>query len=201
MSDDRNNPPGPPPEPPPLAEPPPMAAPPPQAPPAAQAPPPAPPAPPAPAAPAGARSSPLPWIIAGLLALALAVLAALYFTGMLDRDSRTNSSAANSIGSVTPPVTPAPPPPTTTAGVLSATWLVGTWGPNCPGSQEDAATFTSDNGFSAEGDTGTWTISGSEVTLQFSGRSLVTRWEILGPNAARVTQVGEDRVDTVYRCD
>jgi hypothetical protein len=99
---------------------------------------------------------------------------------------------------------PPSPPPTTTNPVAgyapTVGWLTGTWGPACPGSAAQAITLFGDGRLSAQGGEGSWTLDGYTVTLSGNGRTLVTRWEYLSQDMARVTQVANGRVETVRRC-
>ena len=81
-------------------------------------------------------------IIAGLVGLALAVVAILYFTGVFG-GSRTS-------------------------------WLVGTWGPGCPGDRSQVVTFTSDGRANGPGGSGTWSMSGDNLTLNTPNGESVT---------------------------
>ncbi|HEV7661024.1 MAG TPA: hypothetical protein VGO55_14390 [Allosphingosinicella sp.] len=190
--------------------------------------PPAPPAPyPAPYPAAPARGAPWGWIVAAILAAALIILLCLYFfTSLLDkapRDSWDNggssfsqsgsgsgsgalgsSGSSAGTGSGQGTYAPPPPPPTTTNPVAgyapTAAWLQGTWGPGCPGSSAQAIALYEGGRLVAQGGEGSWSLDGDIVTLTGNGRTLVTRWEYLSQDMARVTQTANGRVETVRRC-
>jgi len=210
MTDDRNATPG--------------AAPPPQAPPPIPAQPPYAPESPRPAAAAYARQTPWGWIVAAVLAAVLITLVCLYFfTDLLSREprdswddsdssfSQSGTGSQGSLGSSSsaqrpyqpaPAPMPAPAPSTGTGSGYAPTvsWLQGTWGPSCPASRAQVVTFYGGGRFTADGGEGTWTLDGENVTLVVSGRTMLTRWEYLAPDIARVTQVAGGRTRTVQRC-
>lgn len=209
MTDDRNATPG-------------AAAPPPQAPPPIPAQPPYAPASQVPPTPAyAAPPTPWGWIVAALLAVVLITLVCLYFfTDLLSRaprdswdDSDSSSSQSgtgsqSSFGSASsaPVAAPAPlpaPAPSTGAGsgyAPTASWLQGTWGPSCPGSRAQVVTFDGGGRFTSDGGDGTWSLDGYNVTLNTNGRTMVTRWEYVTQDMARVTQLAGGQTTTVQRC-
>ena len=179
--------------------------------------------PPAPYPAAPARGAPWGWIVAAILAVALIALVCLYFfTSLLDKapsnswengggssfsqsGSGSGSGSGSSVlgssggtGSGQGAYQAPPPPPTTTNPVAgyapTAGWLQGTWGPGCPGSAAQAITLFGDGRLSAQGGEGTWSLDGYTVTLNGNGRTLVTRWEYLSQDMARVTQIANGRV-------
>lgn len=189
------------------------------------APSPAPPPTPYPAAPA--RPAPWGWIVAAILASVLIILVCLYFfTSLLDKEPRDSwrdgsssfSQSGSGSGSSAPASSggtgsgqesfvPPPPPPSTgtttnpVAGYAPTVgWLQGTWGPGCPGSTAQAITLLSDGRLVAPRGEGTWSLDGYTVTLNGNGRTLVTRWEYLSQDMARVTQVANGQTETVRRC-
>jgi hypothetical protein len=175
-----------------------------------------------PAAPA--RPAPWGWIVAAILAVALIALVCLYFfTSLLDKPPRdswedrgssfsqsgsgSGSSALGSSGSTGSGqgAYPQPAPPPTTANPVAGYaptvgWLQGTWGPGCPGSSAQAITLYEGGRLVAQGGEGSWSLDGYTVTLNGNGRTLVTRWEYLSQDMARVTQVANGRTETVRRC-
>jgi hypothetical protein len=185
--------------------------------------------PPAPYPAAAARGAPWGWIVAAILAVALIALVCLYFfTSLLDKAPRdswedggssfsqsgsgSGSGSGSSVlgssggtgsgqGSYAPPP---PPPPTTTNPVAgyapSVGWLQGTWGRGCPGSTERALTLEAGGRLVAQAGEGSWSLDGNTVTLTANGQTLVTRWEYLSQDAARVTQIANGQVETVRRC-
>lgn len=185
-------------------------------------------APPAPLPGAPARPTPWGWIVAAILAAALITLICLYFfTSLLDRAPRdswddrggssfgqsgsgsgSGSSALGSSGGAGSGQASVPPPPPSTgtntnpvAGYAPTVgWLQGTWGPACPGSSAQALTLYSDGRLVAQRGEGTWSLDGDIVTLNGNGRTLVTRWEYLSQDMARVTQVANGQAETVRRC-
>jgi hypothetical protein len=196
MTDDRDNPAGPPPEPPaPPLEPPPQPAP--------------------PAAVAPARRKPWGWIVAAILALILIVLVILYYMGMFDGEQRREEVPWNSgyEAPAPPPSTggpatgpglpvPAPTPAPAPGGQVTAAWLHGGWGQDCPAVNDPVFVFQPGGRLVFAPDTGTWTLSGNIVTVTVNGRSRSSsmRWDYLGPDSARVTRLRTGDVYTVYRC-
>lgn len=185
--------------------------------------------PPAPYPAAPARGAPWGWIVAAILAVALIALVCLhFFTSLLDKPPRdswedggssfSQSGSGSGSGSGSSVLgssggtgsgqgsyqAPPPPPPTTTTPVAgyapTAGWLQGTWGPGCPGSTAQALTLYEGGRLVAQGGEGSWSLDGYIVTLNGNGRTLVTRWEYLSQDMARVTQVANGRVETIRRC-
>ena len=77
--------------------------------------------------------------------------------------------------------------------------LQGTWGPNCPASATQAATFYGDGTMQADGESGTWSLDGYNLTMRTSRGTDNYRWEMLGNDSAQVTRgTGTPRV--VNRC-
>lgn len=173
MTDDRNDAAGPPPEPP--------------------APPPGP-APPPPVAAAPKRPKPWGWIVAALLALVLIVLVILYYMGMFDRERR--AEVPWNSGYEAPAPAPAP------AGQVTAQWLEGGWGQDCPASPDPQLTFQPGGRFLLGTGAGSWTLSGNIITLRLDGRTNTSSmtWDYLSPDSARVTRNRTGDVYTVYRC-
>jgi hypothetical protein len=177
-----------------------------------------------PAAPA--RPAPWGWIVAAILASALIILVCLYFfTSLLDKAPRDSwrdgggssfsqsgsgsgsgaLGATGGTGSGQGTYAPPPPPPSTNPNPVAgyaptAGWLQGTWGPACPGSSAQAITLYEGGRLVAQGGEGSWTLDGYTVTLNGNGRTLVTRWEYLSQDMARVTQIANGRIETVRRC-
>jgi hypothetical protein len=112
----------------------------------------------------------------------------------------TGTTGTSSYGGTTP-TAPAPPANSGLSGgsAPTPTSLVGTWGPNCPGSNNQAATFYSDGTMQADGDNGTWVLDGYTVTVRGPRETTILRWEMLGNDSAQVTREGgNSRV--VNRC-
>ena len=99
------------------------------------------------------------------------------------------SSGLNANTSTVAPQVPSPPP-VRTGTAPSAAVLEGTWGPECPGSTNESATFYGDGTMEAEGDTGSWSLNGYEVTLDGERETMILRWEMLGNDSARVSRDG-----------
>ncbi len=94
--------------------------------------------------------------------------------------------------------TPAPPG-TSDGSAPTVLSIAGTWGPNCPGSRTDAATFYGDGTMVADRDSGTWSLSGNDMTVQLGRETTMLRWEMLTNDSARLTRTG-GRSRIVYRC-
>lgn len=91
------------------------------------------------------------------------------------------------------------------AGAVTPTWLVGTWGPNCPqmntGGMSIMPGMTDVTGtISTNSGTGTWALSGNVMTTISAGRTETAVWTYLGPDAARVILPGA-RVVNLTRCN
>lgn len=177
-----------------------------------------------------APARPVPWaaIIAVVLGVILIVLVILWFTGVLDRSPRnsseegtsTSGTGSGALGALggdgsggrsagTQPLETIPPaaapPSTTPPGTISGyaptvSWLLGTWGPGCPQSRAQSVTLYSGGRMVAAGGEGSWTLDGYNVTLVGNGRSLMLRWEYMGQDISRVTQIGTGDVETLRRC-
>ena len=166
----------------------------------ASAPPPEPSAPPVPR-----RSRPWGWIVAALLALTLIVLALLYFMGMFEGGQRReevpwNSSDAAPAAEPALPAAPAPAPAPATGGQVTAQWLLGGWGQDCPAVNDPVFVFQPGGRLLFPPNTGTWTLAGDRVTVTINGRDAVMIWEHLGPDSARVTRTRNNNVYYVQRC-
>lgn len=141
------------------------------------------------------------------LVLLIVAGATLYFTGMLERwfggAPTTAAATAPAVGTTpvaTPraPVTAAPRPITVPANGI---YLVGTWGPNCPGSRSDSATLNSDGTVTGESGSGTWTIdSGSTVTATVNGVTRQAYWEMQADGSALVRPSDGRSPTLVRRC-
>jgi hypothetical protein len=125
----------------------------------------------------------------------------LWLNGPIGRSrepAEKNSSVSNTSGSsevgvniATPAIAPVPAPsPAQTGSAPTPASLEGTWGPECPGSRNESATFYGDGTMEADGDTGSWSLNGYEVTLNGERDTTVVRWEMLGSDSARVSRPG-----------
>lgn len=161
----------------------------------AAAPPPEPPAPPP--QPPPARRKPWGWIVAALLALTLIVLVILYYMGMFDGERRAEVPWNSGTEAPAPP----PAPPAAPTGQVTAAWLEGAWGQDCPASNPQL-TFQPGGRFLLGTDPGTWTLAGNVVTVRVTGRprSSSMRWDYLSQGSARVTRNLTGDAYTVYRC-
>ncbi len=171
---------------------------------------------PAPYSPPPANSGPGLWPLFVFLAFAVGVggtILTLWLTGEL-WNSRSSSSSGPNYGSVsnngmgsgmampsTPAPAPAPPAQPTTSGYPpTPETLTGSWGPGCPGSSNDGIIFYDDGTAASDGETGTWQIDGSEVTLNNGSETLVLQWEMLGADRARVRRSGTGESRVISRC-
>lgn len=134
----------------------------------------------------------------------------LWFTGPIGswrapaaRGSVTNASgtAGTSFNVNTPVPSQVPePPPALTGTAPSAALLEGTWGADCPGSRSGAVTFHDDGTMETDGQTGSWSLNGYEMSLGGARDTTMVRWEMLGNDSARVSRPGgASRV--VNRCN
>ena len=144
-------------------------------------------------------------IVAGLLALTLIVLALLYFMGMFEGGQRRaevpwNSSAPSAAEPALPAVPTAPAPPPATDARVTARWLLGGWGQDCPAVNDPVFVFQPGGRLLFPPNTGTWTLAGNRVTVTINGRDALMIWEHLGPNSARVTRTHNNNVYYVQRC-
>lgn len=137
----------------------------------------------------------------GFAAGAGVTLLFLWFTGPIGslrapaaRGGVTNASstAGTNLNVSTPAVTPQVPvpPPAQTGSAPSAALLEGTWGADCPGSRNEAVTFYGDGTMEADGETGSWSLNGYEVSLNGERDTAMVRWEMLGNDSARVSRPG-----------
>ena len=143
-------------------------------------------------------------LIVAIVVLALLIVtgATLYFTGMFERWFGKAPAAVTA---------PAPAPisgPTPVAGQGPTTvpangqHLVGTWGPNCPGSRANSATLNADGtSIDPSGTYGVWSIdSASTVTVTSNGVTRAARWEMQADGAALVRPVNGGSPTLVRRC-
>jgi len=136
------------------------------------------------------------------LILLIATGATLYFTGMFER------WFGNAPATATAPAPPAISGPTPVAGQGPMTipangqYLVGSWGPGCPGSRANSATLNADGtAIDPSGTTGTWTIDqGSTVTVTVNGVSRQAFWEMQADGAALVRPSDGRSPTLVRRC-
>jgi len=145
-------------------------------------------------------------IIAGVLGVALLILAILYFTGKLDGSRRNGGSAegtSGSYGGSTGSSGYGSSQPSTGRQTTTMYTLAGTWGPGCPGARANAITFSSSGTYTAGAGSGSYTLSGNLVTLfrAGGGGSFPMRWELVSESMARVTNINSGTADTVYRCN
>jgi hypothetical protein len=105
----------------------------------------------------------------------------------------TSSFGANRTSPVSPP------PATTYGSPPTAASVQGTWGAACPGSRDHAATFYADGSMEADGDSGSWSLSGYDMTATVGGETTTLRWEMLTSDSARLTRSG-GRSRIVNRC-
>ena len=187
-----------------------------------------PPEPPAPPPPAPVRKRRGGWIVAGILALVLGVLVALYYMGIFDGDRRRaevpwnaaaapeaepvlpanvltenltdNAVAGNLAGEAPANNMAAAAAPTPQPGRVTAQWLTGDWGEYCPGSTRETLVFMPGGSYSGVGGIGTWTLNGNIVTLRINNRGLDMRWDYLTQDSARVTRQRTGQSYTLYRC-
>jgi hypothetical protein len=189
-----------------------------------------PPEPPAPPPPAPVRKKRGGWIVAGILALVLGVLVALYYMGIFDGGRRReevpwNAASASAQPEPTLPdnaltgnLTEAAPAdnaaaaaaptnnmaaaaaPTPRPDRVTAEWLAGNWGQYCPGSAREILVFLPGGSYSGVGGMGSWTLNGNIVTLHINGRNLDMRWDYLTQDSARVTRQRTGQSYTLYRC-
>jgi len=140
------------------------------------------------------------FIVIGVAVILLGLAQMLRGLGMLSGGSRRVASSAPTAPSDPTSFTPAIAP----AGSVTASWLIGTWGPNCPrmntggvtvipGSTYTTGTISSSTG------TGTWSLSGNVMTTISSGLTEVSTWTYVGPNAARVI-APDGRTVNLTRC-
>ena len=101
----------------------------------------------------------------------------------------SGSAGANLNAATVAPAVPTPPPARTGTAPTPAS-LEGSWGPECPGSPNESATFYPDGTMEADGDTGSWSLNGYEVTLSGERDTTVLRWEMLDSDSARVSRPG-----------
>ena len=208
MTDDRNATPG--------------AAPPPLAPPPIPAQPPYAPAAPIPAARAYARQTPWGWIVAALLAAVLITLVCLYFfTDLLSREPRYSGTTAirpsvsrgpgRKVRSARPPPRRDPTSRHRCRRLRRAPARFPAMRRRSAGSRghgvplvrvraRRSSPSTTAAGSRPMGARGHGRWPANNVTLIVNGRTLVTRWEYLAPNMARVTQAAGGRAETVQRC-
>jgi hypothetical protein len=151
------------------------------------------------------------WVFLVILAFAVGVggtILTLWLTGELWNSSAryTPSSYTSSMptgtGSAggTGYTAPTPPPSTTGGYAPTADVLPGTWGPGCPGSNNQALTLYADGSASSDGENGTWSLNGNYVTLN-NGREVMTLyWEMVSNDTARVRRSGDSQTRTVSRC-
>ena len=138
------------------------------------------------------------------LILLIATGATLYFTGMFEhwfgKAPATATATIPSPTTVPTPVTPAAPVPMTIPA--NGQYLVGSWGPNCPGSRANSATLNADGtAIDPSGTTGTWTIDqGSTVTVTVNGVSRQAFWEMQTDGAALVRPSDGRSPTLVRRC-
>jgi hypothetical protein len=111
----------------------------------------------------------------------------------------TGTTGTNAYGGTTP-AAPQPVPSGSYEGSAATPMsLQGTWGPNCPGSTNQAATFYADGTMQADGETGSWTLDGYNLTVRTPRETMDYRWEMLGNDSARVTR-GSGNPRVVNRC-
>lgn len=136
-----------------------------------------------------------------LIAL-IATGATLHFTGTLQRWFGTAHASAPAAG----PESVSGPTPVAGDGATNippnGQHLVGSWGPNCPGSRDNSATLNGDGtAIDPNGTPGTWSIdAGSTVTVTSNGRTRQARWEIQADGAALVHPGGGRDPTLVRRC-
>ena len=164
-----------------------------------------------------AKGGPGLWPLFTFLAFAVGVggtILTLWLTGELWNSSPGSYSSpgdasvtGNGTGSVTPvpstqAPTPAPPAPApaTTGYPPTPDTLTGTWGPGCPGSNNDVIIFYDDGTAASDGETGTWQIDGNSVTLNNGSETLVLQWEMLSDGRARVRRSGTAQSRVISRC-
>ncbi len=152
----------------------------------------------------GARTGLIVAIV--FLVLLIATGATLYFTGMFER--WFGNAPATATATAPAPAPPAISGPTPVAGQGPMTippngqYLVGRWGPNCPGSQNNSAVLNGDGtSIDPNGTAGSWTIDeGSTVTVSSNGVTRAARWEIQADGSALVRPVNGGSPTLVRRC-
>ena len=95
----------------------------------------------------------------------------------------------------------ATPPPATGGGYApTADVLPGTWGPACPGSNSQALTIYADGTAAMDGENGTWSLNGNDVTLNNGRENMTLYWEMVTNDTARVRRSGDSQTRTISRC-
>ena len=150
----------------------------------------------------GARTGLIVAIV--FLILLIGTGATLYFTGMFER--WFGNAPASATASAPTQAPPAISGPTTVASPMTipanGQYLVGTWGPNCPGSRANSATLSADGtAIDPNGARGTWTIDqGSTVTVTTNGVTRQAFWEMQADGAALVRPSDGRSPTLVRRC-
>lgn len=151
------------------------------------------------------------WVFFIILAFAVGVggtILTLWLTGEL-WNSGSRYSPSSYSGSTTSSTTPygsssstPSPPPSAGSGSYAPTEasLAGTWGEGCPASRAGAITFYSDGTALGDGESGTWSLNGSYVTLTSDRNTMTLYWEMLNNDTARARRTGDSQTRTVNRC-
>jgi hypothetical protein len=117
-----------------------------------------------------------------------------YGSGTTTGPTGTTGTGGMGPGGGSPPVSAAP------GSAPTEESLLGSWGPECPGSRGDAVTFNADHTAIGTGEGGSWSLSGSTVTVTTSRQTLNLNWEMLDASTARVTRSGDSRARLIFRC-
>lgn len=133
--------------------------------------------------------------IIAVIVLAVAVvgvLVTLWLTGVFNRTATTPTPAPAPVaGPAAPAPTPTPTPAPVQTGELTRDYLIGIWGPGCPGSTASSLEFLADGTVTSAQGTGSWTVSGNTVTTtDANGATESSYWTPQGPNAAAVNVPG-----------
>ena len=149
--------------------------------------------------PGGSNKTLIIAVIAGAVVL-VGVLVTLWLTGVFGGSSSKTTTYPRPAPTapMTTPATPATPSPSTT-GTLTREYLVGRWGPVCPGSQAGSLEFRADGTIVSAQGVANWTLSGNTVTTMGGGVTESSTWTPQGPDAASVV-VPNIGTATLRRC-
>lgn len=130
----------------------------------------------------------------GVLVLVGLVLLIVWLSGGLGGSSSSSSSRTGSTTSTTS--TTGESSGGSSFGGVSEAYLVGTWGPNCPGSGGRRVTFTENGYVTGGGGTGTatWSLSGNTVAISQGGRTMRQAITYIDDNTFT------DGRETIHRC-
>lgn len=143
--------------------------------------------------------------LALLLVLAGGIALALWLTGVIGGGPRSADGAPPGNGSIagngmaaSRPVSP-PAPARAAAGGITRDYLIGTWGPLCPGQNEGSLEFRADGTVVSAQGVATWTLAGDRVTTVGGGVTESSMWTPQGPDSVAVNVPGVAAA-TLRRC-